>query len=95
MIKLLRHQLHRKGVATSFSGRDNICKRRRSRHHLAVATSIARTRGLDVMKQLRQQEQETKVATPGGRDNSCKDQRVVTRSIGRDIRIQEIKRRRQ
>ena len=31
------------------------------------------------MKQSRQQEQETKVATtPGGRDNSCKDQRVAT-----------------
>ena len=45
------------------------------------------------MKQSRQQEQETKVATtPGGRDNSYKDQRVTTRSIGRDIRIQGIKR---
>ena len=68
-IKLSRHQLHRKGVATSFSGRDNICKRRRSRQHLAVvtsaaegkrsrqdqvvATSIAKTRGRDIMKQSR------------------------------------------
>ena len=43
------------------------------------------------MKQSRQQEQGTEVATtPGCRDVRCKDQRVATRSRGRDIKYKEL-----
>ena len=58
IIKRSRHQLRklevatsfssreiinkRKKVATSVSGRDNSCKERRSQHHLAVTTSYPR-----------------------------------------------------
>ena len=44
------------------------------------------------MKQSRQQEQGTKVATtPGCRDVRCKDQRVATSSRGHDIKYKEKK----
>ena len=42
IIQWSRHQLQGKKVGTSFSGRDIICKKRRSRHHLDVATSDPR-----------------------------------------------------
>ena len=70
-----RHQLQRKGVVTSFSGRDNICKRRRSRQQLAVATSAAKERGRDKIKLSRHQLQRLVVATSlSSRDNRNKKQ---------------------
>ena len=43
------------------------------------------------MKQSRQQEQGTEVATTHGcRDVRCKDQRVAIRSRGRDIKYKEL-----
>ena len=91
-----RKSRHHSEVATTLvieEGRDNTWL---SRHQLQRKEVAIRSSCRDIMKQSRQQEQETKVATtPGGRDNSCKDQRVAKRSIGRDIKIQGIKRRRQ
>ena len=42
IIQWSRHHLQVKKVATSFRCRDIICKERRLRHHLAVATSDPR-----------------------------------------------------
>ena len=55
-----------------------------------VATSIAKTRGRDNMKQLRQQGRRTLVTTtPGGRDIRYTEQKGETSSICRDIKYKE------
>ena len=82
-------------VATSVSGRDIICKERRSRHHSVVATSFVRKEGCDIIQWSRHHLQVKKVATSfSGRDISYKELRsrhhsVVATSFaskeGRDI----------
>ena len=71
IIQWSRQQLQGKKVATSFSGRDISCKERRSRHHLAVATSDSRdAKGKSRLnKSFRDVAETTKVATKNrGRD---------------------------
>ena len=72
IIKRLRHHLQRIKVATSFSGRDISCKERRSRHHLAVATSDPR----DAKDKLRQNKSLCDVT---------ETTEVATKNRGRDI----------
>ena len=101
-----------KKVVTSFSNRDTSCIEKkvattpscrdingedlRSQHHQAVATTGARKRGRNIIKQSRQQEQVKEVATSlSCRDILCKDQKVAIKSSGRDIKYKELRSRRQ
>ena len=77
-------------VATTPGCRDNICKEKRSRQHLVVATTVAKRRGRDNIRRSRQQVYREEVATtPGCRDNSCKDQNVATSISCRDVSFTE------
>ena len=76
IIKRSRHQLHRKEVTTSLSGRDISCKERRSRHHLAVAISVPKKGGRDIIKRSGYQMQRKEVATSfSGRDIESNERR--------------------
>ena len=75
VIQVSRHQLQGIKVATSFNGRDISCKGRRSRHHLAVATSDPR----DVKGKSRPNKSFCVVA---------ETKEVATKNRGRDINNQ-------
>ena len=77
-------------VGTTPGCRDNICKEKRSRQHLIVATTVAKIRGRYNIRRSRQQVYIEEVATtPGCRDNSCKYQNVGTSISCRGVNFTE------
>ena len=91
-----RHQLPQKGSRDIIQLSRQQLWKRRSRQHLVVATSIAKTRGRDVIKQSRQQKQGKEVTTPSrSRDSHYREKEVATTFSGRDIKCTQLRSRHQ